>query len=72
MPSLIKIHSLRINSNLSESAVKTLKSSKFMVQLQYNRWSDIADCKTVLKRFPVRDPEKRNPEKTNGKFFRYK
>ena len=31
-----------------------LQSSKFMEQLHCNRWSDIADCLTFLRRFPVR------------------
>ena len=40
--------------NLLQSVAKMLKSSKFMAQLHCNRWSDIADCLTILRRFPVR------------------
>ena len=36
--------SLRNNLNLLQSVVKMLNSTKFMVQLHCNRWSDIADC----------------------------
>ena len=46
--------SLRSNLNLLQSVAKMLKSSKFMAQLHCNRWSDIADCLTFLRRFPVR------------------
>ena len=46
--------SLRSNLNLLKSVAKMLKSSKFMAQLHCNRWSDIADCLTFLRRFPVR------------------
>ena len=45
---------LRSNLNLLEFAVKISNSSKFIVQLHYNRWSDIADCLTFLKCFPFR------------------
>ena len=46
--------SLRSKLNLLQSVAKMLKSSKFMAQLHCNRWSDIADCLTILRRFPVR------------------
>ena len=46
--------SLRSILNLLQFVAKMLKSSKFKAQLQYNRWSDIADCLTFLRRFPVR------------------
>ena len=31
-----------------------LKSSKFVAHVHCNRWSDMADCLTFLRRFPVR------------------
>ena len=34
--------------NLLDSAAKISKSSKFIVQLHCNRWSDIADCLMFL------------------------
>ena len=40
--------------NLFDSVAKISKSSKFIVQLYCNRWSDTADCITVFRRFPVR------------------
>ena len=46
--------SLRSNLNLLDSAAKISKLLKFIVQLQCNRWSDIADYLTVLRRFPVK------------------
>ena len=46
--------SLRSNLNLLESVAKIMTSSKFMAQLQGNRWSDTADCLTFLRSFPVR------------------
>ena len=46
--------SLRSNLNLFDSVAEISKSSKFIVQLHCNRWSDIADCITVFRRFPVR------------------
>ena len=51
---LINKLSLRSNLNLLQSVAKMLKSSKFMAQLHCNRWSDIADCLTFLRCFPVR------------------
>ena len=44
----------RSNLNLLQPVAKMLKSSKFKAQLHSNRWSDIADCLTFLRRFPVR------------------
>ena len=45
---------LKSNFNLLESVAKGLKSSKFMAQLHCNRWSDITDCLTFLKLFPIK------------------
>ena len=50
----IKRLSLRSNLNLLDSAAKMSKLSKFIVQLHCIRWSDIADCLTFFRRFPVR------------------
>ena len=50
----IKKLSLRSNLNLLQSVAKMLKLSKFMAQLHCNKWSDIADCLTFLRHFPVR------------------
>ena len=46
---------LKSNLNLQQSVAKILKSSTFMAQLHCNRWSDVADCLTLLRcKFPVR------------------
>ena len=48
---------IQSNLNLLDSAAKIPKLSKFIVQLYWNRCSDIADCLTFLRRFPkIRDP----------------
>ena len=44
----IKRLSLRSNLDLLDSAAKILKLSMFIMQLHYNRWSDIADVLTIL------------------------
>ena len=43
-----------VSLTLTNSPFKMLTSSKFMVALNCNRWSNRADCETVLRRLPAR------------------
>ena len=54
LPCFIYKLSLRRNLNLLEYVAKLFKSSKFMAQLHGKIWSDVVDCSTFLRCFPVK------------------